>query len=655
MRTIFAIHIPTTTATSTATATAIASSDIEENIRDPFTEVGVTAKCLLRLQLLSGGWVRIFPAARTPLSSTAAAATAAAARTLTPLSVDSTTTNDNNNSPYRRLQESHSSAYSSTRQHNSIFAEGLLCRAVAVSSGLTTSLASDLPTTVGGDSELEQPPPLASDEVFLPPSVAFNAGLGPFSEYVVVKRAENGGGGGGGGGALGLLGGGAAVLHRSPPIARTASVSRVKRPRSAAAAGGGSGAGGGGAWSGPVSTAKRARAHALALTSFFSTPRVLRFGDVFGVSIPRPGGGRSTGGGGGDGGGSGDEGGVGCWWQELPEDDSADSEANEDEAIDTASGFATTAATPTATTAATISTPAVAAEPWFGWGVREGRATSGPRSELAPTSSTPSTSSTSALASVSAGASTGPREHPAVAAPCRKLNGGEVHETGEVRGTQESRGARGTRGASGANEVEGVPRRRRSDTARERFREAIVRQGSDLVFFRVTGLEGEGGGGNSDGGDSGGGGGRGGGDGGSDSIPGGGETRRNKESFEESRRGAGYGCSRRELGRERGGMVVSHRTTELREGGPVCSAIPGSEWYRGFVCRARGYPCPPTRPPLVSLIGFIYVGWRCRCRKKDVMGRSFRAVHGGNDTARQDGVELGEGGACRSAVVLSGK
>eukprot|EP00904_Undaria_pinnatifida_P006698 jgi/Undpi1/3158/HiC_scaffold_15.g06532.m1 len=45
-------------------------------------------------------------------------------------------------------------------------------------------------------------------------------------------------------------------------------------------------------------------------------------------------------------------------------------------------------------------------------------------------------------------------------------------------------------------------------------------------------------------------------------------------------------------------MVVSHRTTELREGGPVCSAIPGSEWYRGFVCRARGYPCPPTRPPL---------------------------------------------------------
>eukprot|EP00904_Undaria_pinnatifida_P006699 jgi/Undpi1/3159/HiC_scaffold_15.g06533.m1 len=341
-------------------------SDIEENIRDPFTEVGVTAKCLLRLQLLSGGWVRIFPVARTPLSSTAAAATAAAARTLTPPSVDSTTTNDNNNSPHGRLQESHSSAYSSTRQHNSIFSEGLLCRAVAVSSGLTTSLASDLPTTVGGDSELGQPPPLASDEVFLPPSVAFNAGLGPFSEYVVVKRAENGGGGGGGGGALGLLGGGAAVLHRSPPIARTASVSRVKRPRSAAAAGGGSGAGGGGAWSGPVSTAKRARAHALALTSFFSTPRVLRFGDVFGVSIPRPGGGRSTGGGGGDGGGSGDDGGVGCWWQELPEDDSADSEANEDEAIDTASGFATTAATPTATTAATISTPAVAAEPWTG-------------------------------------------------------------------------------------------------------------------------------------------------------------------------------------------------------------------------------------------------------------------------------------------------
>ncbi|CAM9355216.1 unnamed protein product, partial [Laminaria digitata] len=265
-------------------------SGIEENIRDPFTEVGVTAKCLLRLQLLSGGWVRIFPSTRTPHSTSTAAAAAAAeavaARTLNPL-LAATTTITTSNSPNSRLHGSHITfgQYSSASQHNDtdIFGEGLLCRAVAVDSGSTS--AADWPAaSVGGGNDQSQGevqgPPLASDEIFLPPSVAFNAGLGPFSAYVVVRRAENDGGGGsdgdGGGGGSGsnpgLVAGGGAVLHSPPPIARTASVSRVKRPRSAAAAtgGGGSGGSGGGgsggsAWSGPVSTAKRARAHALAL------------------------------------------------------------------------------------------------------------------------------------------------------------------------------------------------------------------------------------------------------------------------------------------------------------------------------------------------------------------------------------------------------
>lgn len=434
-------------------------SDKPTHIRDAFTEVGVTPRCLLRLQLLSGGWVRVSPAS-TPRHSSAG------------------------RSNRRGPQDVHSNAREAERIDRAgqgAKLEGLLCRAVAVTA------AGDWTTSGNDEWRRGNEPPLANDEVLIPPSVAFNAGLGPFSVRVVLCRDEPNHGR-----SSGRWLDNGAVLHRPPPTASTASVSKVKRPRSAGGhAGGGSGGGGG---AGGTSTAKQTRAHALALMSFFSTPRVLRVGDVFGVSVPSPGGGGGS-----------DGNGAGCWWQELHGDAGGVSDSEEEDARD-------------------------AVEQGSDRGAGDARVGSG----------------TAATALSDAG-----------------LRDGESNMDGaDMVGLEETSRQCGSEG--------------------RRFREAIVRQGAELVFFRVTALEAENGGGS----------------GGSRSSAAGSGAALTDEGLVESRFDAKGCCD------EMGGMVVSRRATELREGGPVCSAMPELGWYHRFVCRAQGYPCPADTPPLVSFAPF---------------------------------------------------
>ncbi|CAM9360776.1 unnamed protein product, partial [Ascophyllum nodosum] len=45
-------------------------------------------------------------------------------------------------------------------------------------------------------------------------------------------------------------------------------------------------------------------------------------------------------------------------------------------------------------------------------------------------------------------------------------------------------------------------------------------------------------------------------------------------------------------------MVVSRCATELREGAPVCSAMPNAALYQRFVCRVQGYPDAAPKPPV---------------------------------------------------------
>lgn len=356
---------------------------------------------------------------------------------------------------------------------------------------------------------------LSNNEVLLPPSVAFNAGLGPLSSHIILRRAHSG-----------VVGDPGTVLHSPPPIARTASVSRVNRPRPTSAGSVGS-------------TAKRAEAHALALLSFFSTPRVLRVGDVFGVSIPRPGG-------------SGGGGGVGCWWQEVRRDES---DANGDEAPPSEDGEDTHEEE--------LGDPASGDHPHplgsvgNSWNVLRETADSvvGPPA--------------------------------AAAAPPREGTNGDVVSTVNAVG----RAVEDDATTSGGRQPLPPParRRRRAATAAQNFRDAIVRQGSELVYFRVTDLEGE------DAGSGGGGGGRGGGNSSREAVLG----VAWRDGLVGGEGGSGAAAER--------GMVVSQRATELREGGPVCSAVPDASRYQRFVCGANGYPFPEVKPPLVSMYGRVVV------------------------------------------------
>eukprot|EP00752_Nemacystus_decipiens_P017233 g15437.t1 len=491
-------------------STSISTSS---SIRDPFTEVGVTPRCLLRLQLLSGGWVRVLPA-----TTIAAAATAGTEKTLqrVPPAV-----------PCRGTHTEHYPGHNgdaAPRANNPAAAAaaaaaaaqgGLLCRAMAVTAGASDEHGAVRPSgDVDGDVDGGALRPLADDEVFMPPSVAFNAGLGPFAGTVVLRPAQAGRSGSGGGGGSG--GHQDSLLHKPPPVARTASVSRVKRPRSTSVSGGG------------VNTSKRAQAHALALMSFFSTPRVLRVGDVFGVSLPQPGGDV----GGGNGG--------GCWWQQLQEDDEDD---DDDDALESAeeaeeAGEAATRAVPSAAAAAAAS--------------REERH----RQRGADMAGQEQTAGGTAVAAVAITAD----------------NCGYSHESARSIVT----GGDDLAAAGARHPPPPPPPRPRRATAAQRFRDAIVRQGSEIVFFRVTGLEGDVHGG------SGGGGG------------GGGESSRG-----EARPGSiGDGGSLEEEGGPAGCMVVSQHATELREGRPVCSSVPETSRYQRFVCRAEGYPCPVAKAPL---------------------------------------------------------
>ncbi|CAM9982264.1 unnamed protein product [Ectocarpus sp. 8 AP-2014] len=435
--------------------TPLAGGSNGNSIRDPFTEVGVTPRCLRRLQLLSGGWVRVYPAATT-------AATAAASTATHPAF--------SSRSPHHRPPHDVSSGPLENQ------AIGLLCRVVAMSNGSVGDSGDDRRGGSGGVR------PLADDEALIPPSVAFNAGLGPYSDHVILRWASNNGGGNSKYGA--------ALLHNPPAIACAASVSRVKRPRPTGIPGGG----------GYGSTARRAKAHALALTSFFSAPRVLRVGDVFGVSIPRPG--SSTTG--------------GCWWQELQEKDDDDSDCEEG------------------------TDPPRPDE--RGWGAAEEAVTA----EAAPGGSVPC-------------------EH----VPERSTTSDWITARGDGLGGNVDGGSSDRR-----QPARPPPPRRRRESAAQRFRAAIVRQGSELVFFRVTELRGAG---TRDG------------DGGRSSeeaslgLAAGNDERLEQEGIPEAEAAAG--------------MVVSQRVTELREGGPVCSPVPETLRYQRFVCRANGYPCPEAKPP----------------------------------------------------------
>lgn len=416
----------------------------------------MTPKCLRRLQLLSGGWIHLSPAS---VTSTARRE---------PLNLDDSKTEVS----IRR---------GSTRV-------GLLSRAIAVTA-VTDWCEND------GHSESTK---LSDGEVLVPPSVAFNAGLGLFSAHAILRRADSVGARGAGNTAHR-----GTVLHSPPPVARSASVSRVKRPKTAGCYYDGSSAG---------STTKQARAHALALMAFFSTPRVLRVGDVFGVSVPRP---RRDGGCGSDG--------VGCWWQE---EDGEDYDAE----------------------SAEVDSGSVAQErtPWRTGSVGTNSSLSTPGEGHVPTVSN--------------------------AGSCRE---GELETKSD-------------------HSVDWEPAHRHR-SAGHRFREAIIRQGARIVFYRVTDLEEE---------------------------TSGGDARNGLSSAGEDRGERG-----RRLGSEgwRGaavGMVVSRCSTELREGGPVCSAVPDAAWYQGFICRLQGYPCPTPRPPIVSadcsigkLISYFRVFFSGRSRR----------------------------------------
>ncbi|CAM9856766.1 unnamed protein product, partial [Ectocarpus fasciculatus] len=440
----------TAIAPSLRTPLAGGSNGNGNSIRDPFTEVGVTPRCLRRLQLLSGSWVRVYPATTTATANMSTATYPAFS----------------SRSPHHRPPHDGSPGPFESQ------AIGLLCRVVAVSDGWVGDSNDGRGRGSGGAR------PLADDEALIPPSVVFNAGLGPYSDHVILRWANDAGGTRGGGNSKH----GTALFHSSPPVACAASVSRVKRPRPTGAPGGGG------------STARRAKAHALALTSFFSAPRVLRVGDVFGVSIPRPG--STTG---------------GCWWQELQEnddDDGSDSEEGTD--------------------------PPRPDE--RGWGAAGEAAT-------------------------------------AVAAPTPSENSPERSAASDwVAATGDGQAGIVDRGSSDRRHL--PPPRRRRESAAQRFRAAIVRQGSELVFFRVTELRGAGT--------------RVGGGGGSSEKASLGLDAGNDERLEQE------GSLEAEAA---GGMVVSQRVTELREGGRVCSPVPETLLYQRFVCRATGYPCPEAKPP----------------------------------------------------------
>ncbi|CAB1097222.1 unnamed protein product [Ectocarpus sp. CCAP 1310/34] len=421
---------------------------------------------------------------------------------------------------------------------------GLLCRVVAVGNGSVDDSGDD---RRGGSGSMYA---LADDEALIPPSVAFNAGLGPYSDHVILRWASNSGGNSGGGNSKH----GTVLLHSPPPIACAASVSRVKRPRPTGAPGGGSGGGGG-------STARREKAHALALTSFFSAPRVLRVGDIFGVSIPRPS--SSTTG--------------GCWWQELPENDDDDSDCEEG------------------------TDPPRPDE--RGWGAGEEAVTA----EVAPAGWVPCED-----------------------VPERNAASDRVSARGGGPGGTVDMGSSDRR-----QPTRPPPPRRQRESAAQRFRAAIVRQGSELVFFRVTGLRGAG---------------TRGGDGGRSSEEASlGLAAGNDEKLEQE------GSSEAEAA---GGMVVSQRVTELREGGPVCSPVPEISRYQQFVCRANGFPCPATKPPFALLRMEMSKISKCngavrayikQCGWSAVAGRCLHARTG--NVARHDNSSTDE--RCVEAVVAA--
>lgn len=496
----------------------------DDAVRDPLTEVGVTPRCLRRMEILSGGWARL-----TPASASAVTASHSLSATSYPDDPGFSSQRFSNEDIEEGSTPTAPSVANTTAGHaNRSFRNsdnrnegGLLCRVVAMSVD---------PGDKGFGERM-----LADDEVLLPPSLAFNAGLGPFSTHVNLRRETRRIGGAGEGG----WGQGEQISHRPPPVACTASVSTVKRPRSSDGSTGTVSSSSGRS----SSTAKQARAHALALTAFFSTPRVLRVGDVFGVSVPCPagsgrGGGARRGRGGGVGG---NLGAVGCWWQEVQEDNDyhKDDEVLEEE----------------------------------------------DQEEHEEEKDNHVTDATEQSRSVEEMVRTG-AERP----------GGLVGNVRCPYGSYRAVGVfqEGIAGVAVVNNGEQRQRRQRSrrcSPEERRFRDAIVRQGSELIYFRVSGLEGEGGIGGDrsttnattpstvDGGD-------------------GGEFVGNDEVDGSSSSSGG-----RHGGVDGRGecMVVSRSATALRQGGAVCSAVPETTWYHGFVCREQGYPCPPAQPPLVRL------------------------------------------------------
>lgn len=469
----------------------------------------MTPRCLLALGILSGGWGRL---------------TLAASTTTTPLVGTKhgagTFLGDEDQNVAEEDEEPRSKDIGVRTIRRSSRAKGLLCRVIAMSVDYSSG-------------EM-----LKNDEVLLPPSLAFNVGMSPFCLHVNLRRENSPEQGRSSGEREAVH----CLLHQPPPVARTASVSAVKRPRPSSGSinsGGGGGLGSG--LGNSSSTAKQARAHALALMSFFSTPRVLRVGDVFGVSIPCSGFAHGGGAGGGE----------GCWWQELHEDEHENDEQpriEEGQDSDTADD---------------------AAE--YSWGnvqdptveIRSSSSSAGEHGAIDPREI--SSADFTPLSSGAAGAS-------------RTSTGEDTGATGCI----ERAGLR-------PRVAELRWRRPRCSAEERRFQEAINRQGSDLVYFCVTGLKGEG-----------------------------------KTAGTAERAVAASSSSATQVGEEGSGslapldndgglglggghvdgfeecsMVVSRSATALRQGPAVCSAVPETAWYHAFVCRAQGHPCSPVQPPLV--------------------------------------------------------
>ncbi|CAM9386553.1 unnamed protein product, partial [Choristocarpus tenellus] len=479
-----------------------------EQVRDPFVEVGVSSKCLLRLGTLSGGWAILRPA-------------------------DSHGTC----SMWRTSMSGASELGDANYGH--------LCRVIATD-GVEVDRAEV--NGVGGSAWMEARTMsqygarcsgvLADDDILVPPSLAFNVGLGPYSKYVRLERRSFSDGSiacecllGNRSRANGFSPGRLGFTRNTPlSVARWASVARVKRPRP------GSGNHGCGSSRG---TARLACAEALALTAFFSSPRVLCVGEVFGVSMPTP----CLGGRGNREGGDRNVGGTDltCWWDGTEEDE-----------IGTGGWEDVTQGEGVGETVEEEDGPIGSMSDKFegskGCWVDDMTALR-PIGEAGPEARAETVDADNVDVLGQDSANSGKNGH--------NINGGW---------------GRGITGGS---------------MSERKFQSAIFHQGSEVTFFMVTSLSAEEDVGN-----------RGNGEGTTNDTN---EIGDGRGCLRNAR--LGTSVSRVQGLEPGGGgrddcMVVSRTATELRQSGTVNSLVPDESWYHPYLCLAQGLPTPPPAAPL---------------------------------------------------------